>query len=76
MTVYDELFSGNEYSEMELEEFLEFLVRLAYIMPQITGLDESLGKEAKQKVQLDYVLTQVLGLVGAQFVDVGDISKL
>jgi hypothetical protein len=47
MTVYDELFSGNEYSEMELEEFLEFLVRLAYVMPQIPGLDESLGKEAK-----------------------------
>ena len=42
MTVYDELFSGQEYADMELEEFLEFLVRLAFVMPPIPGFDESL----------------------------------
>jgi len=39
MTVYDELFSGNEYSDMEFEEFLEFLVRISFICPQ-AGFEE------------------------------------
>ena len=33
MTVFDEILSGNEYSDMEFEEFLEFLVRISYILP-------------------------------------------
>jgi hypothetical protein len=31
MTVLDEHLSGDEYSDMEFEEFLEFLVRVAYV---------------------------------------------
>ena len=33
MTVLDEHLAGDEYSDMEFEEFLEFLVRIAYVIP-------------------------------------------
>ena len=39
MTVYDELFSGEEYADMVFEEFLEYLVRVAYVMPPESGLE-------------------------------------
>ena len=31
MTVFDEMLSKDEYSDMEFEEFLEFVVRIAFL---------------------------------------------
>ena len=33
MTVFDENLNGEEYSDMEFEEFLEYLVRISYVLP-------------------------------------------
>jgi hypothetical protein len=33
MTVFDEHLSGCEYSDMEFEEFLEWIVRVTYCTP-------------------------------------------
>lgn len=33
MTVFDEHLSGGEYADMEFEEFLEYLVRISFVLP-------------------------------------------
>lgn len=50
MTVFDEISAGNEYSDMEFEEFLEFLVRISYILPYLDPDAQPVKKKATTAV--------------------------
>lgn len=72
MTVFDEMLGGDEYADMEFEEFLEFLVRVSFVTPYFNpagGEDQSADTPIKFK--LASRVRQVLQLVGhaAEFVD-------
>ena len=68
MTVFDEHLGAAEYSDMELVEFFEFLVRISYVMPNqdvIISNDQPLAEvpEVLIAVQLGKLLAIMLPLV-------------
>jgi hypothetical protein len=60
MTVFDEQLSGREYLDMEFEEFMEFLVRIAF-------LSDDSSEQLPRKLQAK--LRQILKLVGEELVE-------
>lgn len=61
MTVIDESVNAAEYDDMELVEFLEFLVRVAF--------HQYMGEDRDISVKLSDLLREVLSLANQQFVD-------
>ena len=61
MTVIDESVNAEEYDDMELVEFLEFLVRVAY--------HQCIGDSRSIEAMLSDLVRDILALVGESFND-------
>ena len=57
MTVFDETLGGGEYADMELVEFFEFLVRIAYVMQTEPVEPDSAPKPVVIEAKLAQLLT-------------------
>jgi hypothetical protein len=72
MAVLDEHLGAAEYSEMELVEFYEYLVRISYVAPNEDGSVSDAEKELAPeeiKDKLRNTLEKMLRLVGREFVE-------
>jgi len=61
MTVIDESVNAAEYDDMELVEFLEFLVRVAY--------HQYLGEDRPSSAKVADLLRDILALANVQFIE-------
>jgi len=51
MTVFDEKLSADEYSDMEFEEFLEFMVRISYVTPYLQNNSSQVAGTSSNSTQ-------------------------